>query len=203
MEIRSPGATSRAVPSTRPVGAPDAGEDVGLADGTTLHLRPLEERDDQKLFEMHRRLSRASLNSRFMGAVVDCERYVAPLTRVGDPNVFGLVGERDGRIVAAAHCVRDRNEPHRAEIAFVTEDGLQGQGIGTRMLSQLADSARRRGVERLEASVLRENSRMLHVLARSGLPLERKFQGSEIMVSLRLTGVPGMAAAAVMERRGT
>jgi len=45
---------------------------------------------------------------------------------------------RDDEVVALANYVRLR-DPARAEVAIAVSDALQGQGVGTRLLEQLAE----------------------------------------------------------------
>ena len=65
-----------------------------------------------------------------------------------------LVAEAGGRIVAFAGYHRDPDASDRAEVAFAVADAVQGHGIGTRLLEQLAEVAREAGhpdVRRLRA----------------------------------------------------
>ena len=59
-------------------------------------------------------------------------------------------------------------DPARAEVAFAVADELQGKGVGTRLLEQLADEAGRVGIESFLAEVLADNRAMLGVLESAG-----------------------------------
>ena len=72
-------------------------------------------------------------------------------------DTFGLVGETAGRIVAVAHFYRNRTHPERAEAAFAVRTTCGGQGIGTRLLERLAESAVQ-GDRDFEADVLRRTA---------------------------------------------
>ncbi len=75
---------------------------------------------------------------------------------------------------------------HSAEIAFTVEEDYQGQGIASNILRHLINIAREKGVSQFEAYVLPENSAMLAVFARSGLPMKRTLQEGILHVSLSL-----------------
>ena len=63
------------------------------------------------------------------------------------------VGQRGRRqVVALANYVRLR-DPRRAEVAFAVADALQGQGVGTRLLEQLAATAAAPGISTFVAEV--------------------------------------------------
>ena len=67
-----------------------------------------------------------------------------------------------------------------AEIAFTVAEDFQGRGIATRLLRQLAEIARDRGILQLEADALTENTPILNVLRHSGLRM-RASQGAGIV----------------------
>jgi GNAT superfamily N-acetyltransferase len=93
-------------------------------------------------------------------------------------------------IVGLGHSVRNGASAEIAsEIAFMVEEDYQGRGIASALLRQLTDIARRSGVLRFEADVLRDNAPMLKVFRRSGLP--RKESTSDGIVHLRLTLADG------------
>jgi acyl-CoA synthetase (NDP forming)/GNAT superfamily N-acetyltransferase len=100
---------------------------------------------------------------------------VALLARLGD------------RVVAVAGYHR-LNEPSAAEVAFAVADEMQGRGLATRMLEQLADVAAERGITRFDAEVMAGNRRMLGVFAGAGFDTRRRSELGEVRVSLDLRG---------------
>src|SRR5947208_7101689 len=69
-----------------------------------------------------------------------------------------------------------------AEVAFAVADELQGRGIGTRLLEQLASRAAAAGIERFVAEVLPDNAAMLGVFQDAGFEVARELDGGEIEV---------------------
>ena len=153
-----------------------------LRDGSTLRLRVPGPADEAALGDFFGSLSERSLYLRFHGVRrVDqalVARYLAP-----DWHSHGvLVGSLEGRIVALAEYVRLRDE-RAAEVAFVVAEQLQGRGVATRMLEQLAARAAAHGIERFVAEVMSENTAMLAVFRDAGFAVSRTLESGEIEVT--------------------
>jgi RimJ/RimL family protein N-acetyltransferase len=144
--------------------------DVTLKDGTELHIRPIRPEDAPRLIEFYDRLSRHSAYQRFfsimkrlppdwarMLATVDYRRRLALVAERGAAPAPELVGV--GRY-------EPTEDPNTVEVAFVVQDGLQGQGLGAILLEHLLDAAEARGIHRFRAYVLADNRRMLDLLTR-------------------------------------
>jgi acetyl coenzyme A synthetase (ADP forming)-like protein len=162
---------------------PSAGAvDVILRDGSTLRLRAPAAEDGGALEAFFSGLSERSFYLRFHGSRrVDralVEHFLEPDWT--DRGVLvGVAGEN--RMVAVAEFVRLRDETS-AEVAFAVADELQGRGIGTRLLEQLAARAAAVGIERFVAEVLPENAAMLAVFRDAGFEVARELEGGEIEV---------------------
>ena len=122
-------------PTTGPVLA-----DVVLRDGSTMRFRPPGQADAGGLLEFFRSLSDESLYRRFHGRPAVAPRIVEPVLEPDWVDRGALVGLKGERIVAVANYVRLR-DPRAAEVAFAVADELQGRGIATRLLEQLAAAA--------------------------------------------------------------
>src|SRR5215510_13030379 len=165
--------------------------DILLRDGSTLHLRPIRPADTNSLIEFHRRLSPRSVYFRFFSPLPELtEERARQLTGVDYHDTFALVGELAGRLVAVARYYRDPAKPERAEVAFVTEDALQGRGIATRMLERLAEIAREKGINTFDAYVLGDNRKMMDVFLHTGFEVERRLDGGVFEVSFPITLTP-------------
>jgi acetate---CoA ligase (ADP-forming) len=172
--------------------------DVILRDGTTLRLRPPRRADLDGLVSFFGELSNESRRQRFHGGVTITPALVEPMFEPDWDSRGGLVGELEGRIVACATYVRLR-DPAAAESAFAVSDELQGRGLGTRMLEQLAARASAVGIERFLAVVLPENSQMLRVFERVGFTVSRHLEGGSIEVEFPIAPT-ALYRAAVDER---
>ncbi len=168
------------------MGAARAGvRDVILRDGTTLRLRRSMRDDEHAVVDFFRRLSDYSLYLRFHGlpsvtpALV--ESFLCP-DGVEEETLLGSLVDRGGeRIVALASWARLR-DPRAAEVAFAVDDDMQGKGVGTRLLEQLAELAAEQGVESFVAEVLPENRAMLGVFADAGFDVTRAVERGGVEV---------------------
>src|SRR6187431_2342365 len=108
--------------------------DVVLRDGSTVHLRPARPEDEPGLAALFDQLSPDSLRSRFFTLPKSSQAEVSRLLRADGDDEYALVAESGGRPCAVASYSRDPHHPKRAEVAFTIAEGLQGRGIGTRLL---------------------------------------------------------------------
>ena len=171
--------------------------DVILRDGTTLRLRPPTAADAEALLAFFAGLSDGSRYLRYNGVRRVDEKLVEPVL---DPDwhergalVGTLADDGEEHIVALGNYVRLR-DPALAESAFVVADELQGRGIGTRLLEQLAARAASAGIERFVAEVAAGNTPMLGVFRAVGFEVARKSERGETEVRFPITPTEGFRA---------
>jgi ribosomal protein S18 acetylase RimI-like enzyme len=147
-------------------------DEVRLDNGRMITIRPIRAGDAPALQAAHDRLSPQSKYRRFLTAKphltkadarylvqVDGQDHVAMVaTPVDDPD----------RILAVARFVRLPEDPRTADFAIVVGDAFQQEGIGTKLMEHLSQTAAERGICRFRATVLAENG-PAHRLVR-GLP---------------------------------
>jgi hypothetical protein len=63
-------------------------------------------------------------------------------------------------------CTRETRSNHEAEFAVVIEDERQARGLGTILLAEIAEEARRAGIEVITGVVLAKNRRVLSLVRR-------------------------------------
>ncbi|MEV4314626.1 GNAT family N-acetyltransferase [Actinocrispum sp. NPDC049592] len=161
-----------------PYGYPRRWEaDVVLADGGTVHLRPITPGDADRLVAFHSRLSERTRYFRYFGAYPripprDLERFVT----VDHHDRVAFVALLGDDIIAVGRYERlhenDELTDH-AEVAFVVEDDHQGRGIGSILLEHLAAAAQESGLKRFVAEVLGENGQMVRVFRDAGYKVSR------------------------------
>ncbi|MFN8061283.1 MAG: GNAT family N-acetyltransferase [Vicinamibacterales bacterium] len=167
---------------------------IVLRDGSTLHVRAIRPDDAERLLDLLGRLSPESLRFRFFAVPRPDLGFARRLATVDYDDTFALVGELNDRIYAVARYARDAARPDHAEAAFVTADALQGKGIGTRLLEELARVARDRGIRYFDARVMASNLRMMDVFHDSGFEVHRQLSGGEYDVSIDIQPTPALAA---------
>jgi acyl-CoA hydrolase/GNAT superfamily N-acetyltransferase len=153
-----------------------------LRDGSELLFRPVKPTDEGTLSEMLYSLSADSVRSRFFTHTKTFpHKDVQHLTNIDYEQNLALVAVVPGpggeeQIVAIGQYFLDP-KTHDAEVAFIVQDEWQLKGMGTILLSYLAEIAMKRGVKQFSAKVLPQNKPMLAVFQNSGFPVRTEFDG--------------------------
>jgi acetyl coenzyme A synthetase (ADP forming)-like protein len=164
--------------------------DVVVRDGSTVCVRRTTTDDLVALSQFFHSLSSESLYYRFLGLPALTNARLRELAAIDDDRGFSLVAESAGRIVAFAGFYRETRGAERAEVAFAVLDALQGHGIGTRLLEQLARVARDQGLSGFEAYVLPGNQRMLEVFRDSGFEVTSTIRDGVVHLLISLVPTP-------------
>jgi putative redox protein len=142
-----------------------------LPDVESLLIRPIRPDDKAAMVEGFEHLSDESRYRRFLaphGRLTAAElRYFTEVDHHDHEAMVAIVPEtHDG--VGVARYIRSDTEPTVAEIAVAVIDEWQGRGVGTRLISELADRARAEGITSFSAFVLADNEMMLGLLHELG-----------------------------------
>ena len=159
---------------------------VLLADGGTAMLRGIRPGDAEALRALNRGLSSESRYFRYFSwrrEIGECE--LERFTRPDHQHHEGVVGVVDGEIVAHACFDRGEEQPE-AEVAFEVADAQQHRGLGTLLVEELAERARRVGIERFLARVLPGNRPCLEMLRDLGFTEHRQLEDGTLLVRLDL-----------------
>ncbi|MHC1741578.1 MAG: GNAT family N-acetyltransferase [Syntrophobacteraceae bacterium] len=165
-----------------------------LKNGAAVTVRAIRPDDRNRIVAAFKNLDRESIYTRFFRykhELTDTE--LKTITDVDFEETVALVvtmvaAGGDETIIGAGRYVQygPPNPSRSAEIAFTVEEDYQGQGIASMILRHLVHVAGEKGLQQFEAEVLPENSSMLTVLARSGLPLKQTFGDGAVHVTLSL-----------------
>ena len=168
---------------------------LALRDGTCVVVREIRADDAPALQRLVGRSSERSIELRFFGPMKELsEEEARRFAEVDGKDRFALVAldpEDEGEIVAVVRYEREGGTDG-AEYAALVEDRFQGRGLGIGLTRRLIEAAQERGIKRLHALVLRENSRMLRLLRSLEFPERKRWENGieHIEVDLR----PGAAA---------
>jgi acyl-CoA synthetase (NDP forming)/RimJ/RimL family protein N-acetyltransferase len=150
--------------------------DVLLADGATVHLRPIRPDDADAIVALHSRFSERTRYMRYFAAYPRIPpRDLARFVNVDHHDREAFVVELGVDLIAVGRYERLGQDSPEAEVAFVVEDAHQGRGIGSVLIEHLAAAAQEEGIERFVADVLPVNQVMLRVFADAGFRVEREF----------------------------
>jgi GNAT superfamily N-acetyltransferase len=143
---------------------------VELRDGAIVVVRPIREDDRDAVRRAFSHLSAQSRFQRFMTGVSELsDRDLDYLVVVDHHDHEALIAfeEESGFPAGVARFVR-LDDGASAEAAVTVIDDWQGRGLGTALLTLLAERARREDVRRFVALLLASNEQMLEVLAALG-----------------------------------
>jgi len=160
-----------------------------LRDGRPVKIRSLKPSDGPALKEAIRRMSAESIYRRFFypkKSVSEQERafYLNPdfVTHVA----LVVVLEEEGREIIAGAGRYIGSAPGQAEVAFAVDDSHQGLGIGSMVMRHLIAIARAKGLREFVADVLPENTAMLKLFEKCGLPMKTKREPDALHVLLSI-----------------
>jgi RimJ/RimL family protein N-acetyltransferase len=161
-----------------------------LRDGRSIEIRALRPDDETQILTALSRTSPQSLYRRFFGVkkgfsesekafflnvnFIDHVALVAIIEQSGRAEIVG-----GARYVAVQHGI--------AEVAFTVIDEFQGEGIGSALTRHLILLARRASLKQLIAEVLPENTAMINIFKKSGLPATITKMKGVIHVSLDIS----------------
>ena len=151
------------------------GRCVRLRNGSAVLIRQIRRTDAALLAEGFTRLSSESRRSRFLtrkDALSPAElRYFTDVDHI-DHEALVALDAVDGRCVGVARYIREADDPQAAEIAITVVDEWHRRGLGTELVTALAQRARRTGIRRFTALVASDNVAVImlaHNLARGSL----------------------------------
>ncbi|MDT4934408.1 MAG: hypothetical protein QOK11_2300 [Pseudonocardiales bacterium] len=175
-----------AEPDRDPHAPPHWEADVVVADGGTVHLRPMRPSDAEALVAFHGGLSSRTRYLRYFSAYPRIpERDLYRFTHVDHHDRVALVAELGGEIIAVGRYERTP-DTDEAEVAFVVADAHQGRGIGSVLLEHLAAAGRERGIKRFHAVVLAENTAMIRVFRDAGYETTRHLEYGEVTLEFAI-----------------
>jgi acetyltransferase len=167
-------------------------QDVTLADGRILKLRPIRPEDEPALLRGFSRLTEDEVRARFFVPMRTLPHVTAArFTQIDYDREMAFVLAEPGapgstELHAVARLAADPDNA-RAEFAIVVERALAGLGLGALLMRRLVDYARSRGIGELYGDVLRDNIVML-ALSRSLGFREEPAQDNVVRVTLPLAG---------------
>ena len=141
-------------------------------DGTEVTIRPIRPEDEPAMVRFHENLSERTVYLRYLRKLqlsqrVAHERMVRICFADYDRTIplvaeFRHEGSDEAEIMGVARLTKSRANDE-ARWAIVIADRFQGKGLGTELLRQMIDIARREGMERVVAEIAAENVSMRRV----------------------------------------
>ena len=173
--------------------------DVVLADGGTVHLRPIQPEDADRLIALHARLSPESIRYRYFAPRPTLSpREVERFTNVDHDERAALIAVLGDDLLALGSYDRVPGTD-MAEVAFVVDDAHQRRGLASVILEHLAAIAAERGIRRFEADVLPDNLRMARIFTDAGYQATSSYEADSVNFVFPIE--PTAASLAVVQSR--
>ncbi|MBK8654205.1 MAG: GNAT family N-acetyltransferase [Haliscomenobacter sp.] len=151
---------------------------VTLKDGATVHLRPIRPEDEPAMEEMLQNVSNDSLYMRFFGFIPKMSHaWMVRFTHIDYDRELAIVAEVDApkggrQFVGVVRLIEDAWREN-AEYSILVADHFHGRGLGNMLTDYIFDIARERGIRKIVASVLPNNTPMIHMFERRGFRFDR------------------------------
>jgi acetyltransferase len=157
-----------------------------LRGGDTCQVRPIRPDDAQMLQNLVRGLSPESRYFRFVSSfnelpstmlsrftLIDYDREMA-LVAVARERAAGADGEivETERIVGVSRYVITPDQ-RSCEFSLVVAEDMKGKGLGSRLMENIMDAARERGLSEIVGLVLRGNAPMIKLMRHMGFSVAR------------------------------
>lgn len=151
-------------------------QQVQLADGMTILIRPIRPEDAGMKREFFNSLSERSKYFRFhKGTQELTPEMLVRFTQIDYDREMAFVAvDADDRARHELGVARYITNPdgESADFAVVVTDAWQGKGIGSRLMHTLINTAKARGIERFEGEVLVDNVAMMALVKQLGFMVE-------------------------------
>ena len=155
-------------------------------EGVEIFFRPIKPTDEPLMQDLFYSLSEESIYYRFFSrARIMSHAQVQRFTTIDYRKELAIVGvveeEEQEEIIAVGRYVAEPGT-NMAEAAFLVRDDWQGRGIGTWLQKYLIEVAKSQGIAGFTAHVLRENTRVLDLVHKSGLTIESTLEDGGVYV---------------------
>lgn len=170
--------------------AHDTGQIVELRDGSRALIRPIRPADRTRLNEGFESASTRSIFMRFLGPQPHLsERQLDYLTAVDHVRHEALIAvdPESAQSFGTARYVRTEDDPATAEFAVGVGDRWMRIGLGTALLTALAERARDAGIVRLTGLIHPDNVAIRRLISKVAGPYETKLEGQgalEVVIDL-------------------
>lgn len=167
-----------------------------LKDGTNVTIRPIRPEDEPLMVSFHESLSQRSVYQRYGQdfelssrihhdgltriCFVDYDRRVVLVADTKDPRAG------THRIICVGNLTKIRGT-NDASAAVLVSDPYQQRGLGTEMLTRMLAVARNEGIDRIVASIMRDNEHMIKICEKLGFVVKEQNGDKYINIEMVLS----------------
>ena len=157
--------------------------------GLKFFMRPVKISDEPLLKDFFYSLSEETRYNRFLSRREDMPRdMLQDLFLVVDYTkemvILATIEHEGAEIVIGVGQYVMLEGTLTAQVALVIRDDYQGQGLGSELLSYLANIAQKQGLSGFTAEILPDNKHVMHLLEKTGHINSKKFSAGVYMIEL-------------------
>ncbi len=160
-----------------------------IRDGTRIFFRPIKPSDEPLMRKLFYSFSEESIYYRFFSVLKDMTyeqlQHYVNVDYEEKMAIVAIAKEKGSERLVAVGRYALTPASNMAEFAVIVQDSWQNRGIGTFLLEYLVQIAKKRGIRGFTAEVMTDNTRMLHVLEKSGYAMEKKRLNNTYQVTLK------------------
>jgi acetyltransferase len=157
---------------------------IQLNDGTDITIRPIRPEDAEMEAKFVRELSNEAKYFRFMNSFHELsQEMLVRFTQIDYHNEMALIAvktDSQGEEQIGVARYSTNVDKTSCEFALVVSDKWQSRGIAHHLMKDLMEIARDRNLETMEGQVLRENSKMLELVASLGFQVRNDAEDNTI-----------------------
>ncbi len=147
-------------------------EEYGLASGEKVTLRPIRAEDEPTVKELFESFSEQTMHYRFFHAIREItHEMLIRYCHTDYDREIAIVAEKDGRLLGMSRLMFDPGESS-AEFSVVVTDDWQNKGLGSKLVNNIIGIARDKNLEKVYATVIKENHPMKHLAKNLGFTIE-------------------------------
>lgn len=172
-----------------PIRRSDGPHIIKLPAGERFQLRYVRPDDRERLEEMFSHASPEDIRFRLLGAVRDFASHMAERYAALDPETdvaivaTSLPDVESEEFFGVAHLAQETPHSDSAEYDVMVRSDFKAHGLGYRLMSEILQCARRRGLKTVTGFISPDNAKMLIMAEELGF---RSSRGGENVVNVRL-----------------
>lgn len=145
-----------------------------LKDGSAVLIRPIKPEDESLLIEFHRELSEQSVRQRYFEFMaldkrIAHERLMRICFNDFDREI-ALVAQQENKIIGVIRVTRILSTSD-AQLTMIIRDAYHNLGLGTKLLHEAIEVAKKEKIEHIFAYILDENLGMLKICKQAGFEI--------------------------------
>jgi acetyltransferase len=147
-------------------------EEYPLKDGEKVILRPIKPEDEPLVKELFNSFSERTMHFRFFYTIKDItHEMLVRYCHIDYDREISMVAEDNGKLVGMSRLMFDPGE-QTAEFSVVVTDSWQNKGLGFKLVEKIVEIGKKKTLDQIYATVIKENSAMKHVAEKLGFRIE-------------------------------